>query len=390
VDGSDSLEVGPDAGSSTVRIRRLDIRANAVVIITFASAIYLVREAASALVPIFVSLLLAHTLAPFVAYLTACRLPRLLAAIIVYLVLAVLGGAFAREAREQARRFVDDLPATVGSLQEALKHRDAEAGVFLARLRSAMRATPRQQSDRSPVPAAGLPAPGGTARDLPRVSVVPARFDVRVYLRSTWRRFLASGLDVMIVALLSFLMLTTGDLFKAKLVTLAGREGMSKRVALEVLQDIERQIQRYLLVRALISIIVAAATAVCLWTIGLEHAVAWGLVAGILNVLPIVGPCVAIGLIAIAALVQFRSIEMTAAAALLSTVVAAVEGNFITPLLTSRAGELNTVAVFIAVVFWGWAWGLWGLLLAIPITVALKAAADHIDALQPVSELLGR
>lgn len=68
----------------------------------------------------------------------------------------------------------------------------------------------------------------------------------------------------------------------------------------------------------------------------------------------------------------------------------AVEGNLITPWLTSRAGELNTVAVFVSVLVWGWLWGVWGLLLAVPITVAIKAAADHVDPLRPVGELLGR
>jgi len=65
-------------------------------------------------------------------------------------------------------------------------------------------------------------------------------------------------------------------------------------------------------------------------------------------------------------------------------------GNLVSPWLTGRAGELNTVAVFVSVLFWGWMWGAWGLLLAVPIMVSIKAAADHIDPLQPVGELLGR
>ena len=70
--------------------------------------------------------------------------------------------------------------------------------------------------------------------------------------------------------------------------------------------------------------------------------------------------------------------------------LAALEGNLITPWLTGRAGELNTVAVFVSVLFWGWVWNMWGLLLAVPIMVAIKAAADHIEPLQPVAELLSR
>jgi predicted PurR-regulated permease PerM len=81
---------------------------------------------------------------------------------------------------------------------------------------------------------------------------------------------------------------------------------------------------------------------------------------------------------------------MTSAAGGLATAVAALEGNLITPWLTSRAGEVNTVAVFMSVLFWGWMWDVWGLLLAVPIMVAVKAAADHVEPLQPIGELLGR
>ena len=68
----------------------------------------------------------------------------------------------------------------------------------------------------------------------------------------------------------------------------------------------------------------------------------------------------------------------------------ALEGNLITPWITGRAGELNTVAVFVSVLFWGWMWSVWGLLLAVPIMVSIKAAADRIEPLQPLGELLGR
>jgi predicted PurR-regulated permease PerM len=87
---------------------------------------------------------------------------------------------------------------------------------------------------------------------------------------------------------------------------------------------------------------------------------------------------------------SIEHLGMTAAAGGLSTAIAAFEGNLISPWLTSRAGELNTVAVFVSVLFWGWMWDAWGLVLAVPIMVAIKAAADHIEPLQPFGELLGR
>jgi predicted PurR-regulated permease PerM len=191
------------------------------------------------------------------------------------------------------------------------------------------------------------------------------------------------------IALLTFLLLLTGESLKRKLIAIAGPRAQ-KKVTHHVIKAIDRQIERYLVARLLISAIVAAATALGLWTLGVRHAVILGVVAGVLNVMPFIGPAIAVGLVAIVAFLQFHTLGMTAAAVVTAGAVAAVEGNLLSPWLTSRAGELNIVAVFVSVLFWGWMWDVWGLVLAIPIMVAVKAAADHIEPLQPIGELLGR
>src|SRR5207247_8517077 len=101
-------------------------------------------------------------------------------------------------------------------------------------------------------------------------------------------------------------------------------------------------------------------------------------------------PALGVRLVPSAAFLPFKSPPMTAAAGSAALIVAALEGNVVSPLLMSRAGELNTVAVFVSVLVWGWMWDVWGLLLAVPIMVAVKAAADHIESLKPLGELLSR
>jgi len=142
--------------------------------------------------------------------------------------------------------------------------------------------------------------------------------------------------------------------------------------------------------RLLISAIVAGSTWLGLWALGVRQPFVLGVVAGVFNVMPFIGPTAAVALITLVAFLQFNTLEMTAAAGGWAGLVAVLEGNLISPWLTSRAGELNTVAVFVSVLFWGWMWDVWGLVLAIPIMVAIKAAADHIEPLQPLGELLGR
>ena len=91
---------------------------------------------------------------------------------------------------------------------------------------------------------------------------------------------------------------------------------------------------------------------------------------------------------AVAGFVQFGSLSMAAAAGGLALAIAAIEGNVLAPWLMSRAGRMNTVAVFVSLLFWGWIWGVWGLLLAVPIMAAAKAVCERIDDLSGYAELL--
>jgi predicted PurR-regulated permease PerM len=329
-------------------------------------------------VPVLVSLLLAYTLEPAVVLLMRCRLPRLGAAAVVYLALAIVAGSLARTVRDQVDSFAGDLPATISRLPRGVQKLDLGPANPLARVQRAVRAF---EQAGTPTPA---PPPG-----VRRVTVTRP-LDVRAYLRGAAWTLMTAGAGLLTVALLTFVLLASGDLYKRKLITLAGPRLADKKITLEVIRGIDVQIERYLVARLLISVFVAAATGVGLALIGVSHPVVWGAVAGALNVVPFIGPTIAIALISVAALVQFESVESAAAAFGVSTLVAIIEGNIVSPWMLSRAGELNVVAVFVSVLFWGWMWDVWGLLLAVPIMVAIKAAADHIEPLQPIGELLGR
>ena len=72
-----------------------------------------------------------------------------------------------------------------------------------------------------------------------------------------------------------------------------------------------------------------------------------------------------------------------------SLLITSLEGNLLTPWLTGRASQMNPLVVFIAVLFWGWLWGVWGLLLGVPIIMIIKAICDRVEDLKPIGELLG-
>jgi predicted PurR-regulated permease PerM len=92
---------------------------------------------------------------------------------------------------------------------------------------------------------------------------------------------------------------------------------------------------------------------------------------------------------ALVAFLQFNGIEMALLVGGTSLVIHTLIGNLLVPVLTSKTSRMNPVAVFVGVIFWGWLWGIWGLLLGIPIMMVAKAVCDHVEDLEPIGELLG-
>jgi predicted PurR-regulated permease PerM len=150
-----------------------------------------------------------------------------------------------------------------------------------------------------------------------------------------------------------------------------------RRLTGEVLDEITAQIGRFLLVRAATSAIVAVVTTAALWALGLEHAIVWGVLAGILNTIEYLGPVLVSGGLAIVAFLQFGTLSDALAISGVALVITSLEGWLITPALLGRATRMNAVVVFLSLLFWGWVGGL------------VKAVCDRVDGLRPVAELLG-
>ena len=380
-----AVDVPPnESPSASIAVKQIDVRATTLSIFVAAGTVYAVRESGSLLAPLLVSVLLAYALEPFVRLLNRCRLPRAVAVIAVYALLVAGGMVLARVAQRQIVTFVDALPAAVRDFQRSTQRHVRETGQA-ARPGAIQDLQDAAAEINATIDASGSqPAPSVT-----RVTRVDAPFNLRTYLADASIAIGTTTMRLGAIGLLTFFLLLGGESLKRKLIAIGGPRAQ-KKVTHDVIKAIDRQIERYLVARMLISAMVAGATWLGLWWLGVREPLALGVTAGVLNVMPFVGPTAAVALVALVAFQQFQTIAMTAAAAAIAGAVAALEGNLISPLLTSRAGELNTVAVFVSVLFWGWMWDVWGLLLAIPIMVAIKAAADHIEPLRSLGELLGR
>jgi predicted PurR-regulated permease PerM len=109
----------------------------------------------------------------------------------------------------------------------------------------------------------------------------------------------------------------------------------------------------------------------------------------LLHVIPYLGPGVTAAATGMAAFMQFDSFSMALLVSGASLTIATVVGTFVTTWMTGRIARMNAAAVFISLLFWGWLWGVWGMLLSIPIVVIAKVVSQHVEQLQPVAELLG-
>jgi predicted PurR-regulated permease PerM len=197
-----------------------------------------------------------------------------------------------------------------------------------------------------------------------------------------------AGQAAMILFLAYFLLLSD-DLFKRKFVEIIGPTLTHKKLTVEILNQIASQIERFLLVQIFTSAVVAVATAVALWWLGVGQAGVWGLVAGLFNSVPYFGPLIVTALLSAVAFVQFGDLTMPLVVGGVTLLITTVEGWVLTPLLTGRVSQINTIAVFVGLIFWSWLWGVPGLLLAVPLTLSIKAVSDRIEALQPLGKLLG-
>jgi predicted PurR-regulated permease PerM len=133
---------------------------------------------------------------------------------------------------------------------------------------------------------------------------------------------------------------------------------------------------------------VGVATWLAFRWLGVEQAALWGLLAGIFNSIPYLGPVVVTGGTAVAAFLQFGNLRMAIIVAIVTMAITSLEGFLLTPWLSSRATRMNAVAIFVGLIFWGAIWNVWGMLLAVPMMVGLKAVCDHVEGLKGFGELL--
>ncbi len=368
-----------EAGATALRLP-VDARGLSLGILATVAVVFALDWAQSFIISLLLGILFAYTLNPLVVWLERIRIPRILSAGIVMtaVVGALLLGSYAL--RGQVQTILAQLPETADKISSGL----ASIG---AGQRDNMR---KVQAAATQVENATSQVTGGAPKQRATHVVIDApTFKLSNVLWAGSKGVAGFAGQAVMVVFLVFFLLLAADTFKRKLVRLTGPSLSRRKITVHILDDINNSIQRYMFMLLLTNALVVLLTWITFRWIGLENAGAWAVAAGLLHVIPYFGPAVTAAVTGMAALVQFGAISTVMLVAGMSLAIAALVGTFVTAWMTGRIAKMNTAAVFISLLFWGWLWGVWGMLLSIPIIVIIKVVSQHIEQLHPVAELLG-
>ncbi len=328
--------------------------------------LYTLRAAATILIPITLAYIMSLLLAPLVARMRRARIPEPIGAgMVIVAFLAVLVGAVyglsnpAQTWLQRAPLVAGEIEAKLRPLSEPIKEakKAAEKVEQLAEMEE-----PRQEVK------VEIQEPGLVSEALVGTPKVLA------------------GLGIVIVLL--YFLLAAGDGFLNRIVAVIPKLKDKKR-AVGIMRDIQRDTSHYLLTRTVINMGLGTAVAVVLFALGVPNPVLWGVMAGVLNFAPYIGPAASIVVLTPVAILSIEGLGHALMVPFAVFVLNVIEGQLLTPHIMGRRLSLSPVAVFISIVVWGWMWGVAGALMAIPLLAAFNVVCQRIDSLNFIAEFVG-
>lgn len=344
--------------------------------IAIVATLYLARDF---IVPLLIGILASYTLSPIVSWLKACYIPRPLGAA---LVLLVLSGSLYWIAFSVS----DDAAAMIGKLPEAtrkMRQNMIDTRIGPTALQNMEEAAKQLEGAATDV--------GGTAETpiSPPRSREPSAW-LRDYVFAQSASLVTIIGQAIIVLLLTYFLLASGHHFRHKLEQLVGPSQARQQDAVRILDEITVQIQLYLLTMFVSNVLIGIGTWIAFAALGMEQAAVWGIISGVLSFIPYLGSAVVALSAGIAGFLQFNSILSALTVIGASLLVTSAVGLVFMPWLQSRFAHVNAAVLFISLLFFGWLWGAWGLLLGAPLMAIVKVICDRVNALKPIGNLLGR
>ena len=384
--GEAAKELAPDTAIPAVepvalgdrrRNTSVSLALTVLAVIALVAALYLAR---AFFVPLLIGILASYALRPVVVWLEAHYLPRPAGAALTLLALVGSLSWVGYSLRDDSAATIEKLPEAARKLRQTVT--DARAGGRTP-LQNMQEAANEIQG--AAAEAAQKPGTHAAAVRAPEPSVW-----LRDYVLAQSRLLISVAAQAPIVLLLTYFLLASGVHFRRKLVQFVGPSLSRKKDAVRILEEIDVQVQRYLLTMLLSNTLVAICTWLAFEALGMEHAGVWGVAAGVLHFIPYLGSALMVLGSGVAAFLQFGSALHALSIVGAALLVAGAIGHLFMTWLQSRAARVNAAVLFIALLFFGWLWGIWGLLLGAPLVAIVKVVCDRVETLKPAGELLGR
>ncbi len=360
----------------------LQVRNVALVIISTILVIYALQWAQSFIITMLLGVLLAYALNPLVLHLENIKVNRVIGSTIVILALIASIAFSAYALRGQVQSIISSLPEAATKLTSSFISKRGQPLTNMQKMQmAATQVESAASSAEENIPTKKKPTM--------RVIVEEPKFNISDFL---WRGYLGVFgflAETITMIFLAYFLLLSGNIFKRKLVNITAPTLTRKKITVNILDDIGISIQRYLMMLVITNVIVGIVSWIAYRLIGLENAGAWGFFSGFMHIIPYFGPVATAAVTGMAAYMQFNSIFMALMVAGASILISTIIGVFVTTWMTGRIAKMNSAAVFISLIFFSWLWGLWGMLLGIPVIFILKVVCERIDHLQPIAELLG-
>lgn len=345
--------------------RAFGIRSGPLTGLFLLAAMYTLYVARSFLLPVVLAGLLTLLLEPVVRFLKRrLRIPTPLGAGII--LLAFLGGLgfSVYQLAQPAYDWVEKAPQTLRQVERKLRGLKK----------------PVQTLGKATEQVEKIAQVGTTTRS---VTVNQPSLGLRLANRAT---AIAAGALVMFI--LVFFLLASGDLFLRKLIKVLP-SAESKRQGAEIARAFQQEVSRYLVTVTFINFALGASTGLAMWWIGLPNPVLWGVFVAIANYIPYLGAGVCYVLFGLLGFLTFNSLAQALLPVGAFLVLNVTEAYIVSPLVLGRRLTLNPVVIFLSLTFWTWLWGVAGAILAVPITAVFKILCDRIDRLAPIGEFLG-
>ncbi|MFQ3250881.1 MAG: putative PurR-regulated permease PerM [Glaciecola sp.] len=342
----------------------------------FIVILYTLHFAKSLLVPLVFTALIALMLSPIVNLLKRLKVPRVVSAVILLSLFLMPFAVLTVNLAEPVQKWAKLIPELTTKLtlqiesvteefersQQELKPKTEEESGFFSWFTS---------DDEEPEPSPKNP---NAVTEKLKESGINAITSVFVATPA----LLAQVVTVIILIL--FLLIFSPALYSSFLSGL-NTDG-NKEKAVRIITSIQKQLSRYVLTMSFINLGLGICTAIGLHLVGLEDAILWGAIAGLMNFIPYVGMVLSTTIIALASSVQFGFNISILAPISIYLGINVLESQFITPLVMGRNMRINPLIVIVWLLIWGWLWGVVGLLLAVPMLVSFKIALRELGIWQ--------